>query len=143
MNTGIATFRKRWPALAAIAVLVAIALTAGTLFAANEWQQPEAPPLTQQPVTDAADPGRAADLPAAPPDPERVPAQQGDHDEDDDDLPPIIKVPPTYPNLDSNLNRLAEQAQAADSQPETADDSGSGGNTGSVDGSRRRCNRYW
>ena len=63
MNTGIATFRKRWPALAAIAVLVAIALTAGTLFAANEWQQPELPAQSEQSVADATDPGLAADLP--------------------------------------------------------------------------------
>ena len=59
-------FRKHWLVLAAaVAILLAAALAAGTLFAANERQQPEARPLAQQSVTDAMDPGLAAHLPAA------------------------------------------------------------------------------
>ena len=42
------------------------------------------------------------------------------------DLPPIAKAPPTYPNLDSNLNRLAEQAQATGQQPDTTGGSAQG-----------------
>ena len=41
------------------------------------------------------------------------------------DLPPIDKEPPDYPNLDSNLNRLAETAAAA-RRSASADGSGSG-----------------
>ena len=123
MNTGIATFRKRWPALAAIAVLLAVAPMAGILFAANERQpQPELPAVSQQSVMDATDPVRAVE---PPPVPERVPTQPDD-DQQEIDLPPIVKVPPQYPNLDANLNRLAEQAQAGVQENNSADGSGGG-----------------
>ena len=126
MSGAISVLRKRWLALAAIVVLMAVALATGNLFAANERQQPESQVVSQQSVTDATHPSLAPDLPVAPPAPERVPAQSDNNDEEEDDLPPIVKVPPTYPNLDSNLNRLAEQAQAAEQQPATTDGSGSG-----------------
>ncbi len=59
-------FRRRWTFLAGAAVVLAIALTAGTLFAANERQQPAAlPPLPEPAVVDATDPGLYIDLPEA------------------------------------------------------------------------------
>ncbi len=130
MNTGVITLRKRWPVLASILVLMAVALAAGTLFAANERQQSETQPLPQQSVT-AADAARGADLPAAPPAPERVPAQPDDVDEEEIDLPPIVKQPPQYPNLDPNLNSLVEEAgtdaqPGAGQQPSTTDSAGGG-----------------
>ncbi len=110
MRTG-SMFRRRWPALAAIAVLLIVALTAGTLFAANARPQPELPALgEQQSVADASDPGLAPDLPSDPPAPERVPTQAEDNDEEEADQPPVAKMPPQYPNLDSNLNHLVEEA---------------------------------
>ena len=63
MTSTLVTFRKKWLALVAAAVLVAVAFTAGTLFAANERQQPELPAQSEQSVADATDPGLAADLP--------------------------------------------------------------------------------
>ena len=124
-------FRKRWPFLVAVAVVLAIALATGTLFAANERQQPDSRIVAQQSVTDAADTGRASDLPSVPPAPERVPAQQIDNNEQEVDLPPIVKVPPQHPNLDSNLNRLAEAAAAtaqqnAGQQPNATDGANAG-----------------
>ena len=115
MDTGILTLRKRWPAVAAIAVLLAVALTAGTLFAANErqQQQPELPTVSQQSVMDATDPIRAVQPPEAPPAPERVFTQPDDNYEEETDLPPIVKTPPRYSNLDSNLNRLVDDASSA------------------------------
>ena len=87
--------RKRWLALSTVVILAALALTAGILFAANEPGQPAAV-VSQEP------PGPA---------PERIFAQPGDNQEQVS-LPPITKEPPTYPNLDSNLNRLAEESES-------------------------------
>ena len=131
MNTGITTLRTRWLALGAAAILLVVALTAGTLFAANERQQSESQLVVQQSVADAADPGLAPDLPQAPPAPERVPAQPDDNDEVEIDLPPIVKQPPKYPNLDSNLNHLVEEASTgaqrdAGQQPSTTGSAGGG-----------------
>ena len=44
MHIGITTLRARWLALGAAAILLVVALTAGTLFAANERQQPVGQP---------------------------------------------------------------------------------------------------
>jgi subtilisin family serine protease len=126
MNTGILTLRKRWPAVAAIAVLLAVALTAGTLFAANEHRRPEPPTVNQQSAADVTNPAPAAKVPAVPPAPERVPAQPDDNDQEEADLPPIVKTPPRYPNLDANLNRLAEVSQAAKQEANSSDGSGGG-----------------
>jgi subtilisin family serine protease len=113
MNIGIFTLRKHGLAAAA-ALLLAVALTAGTLFAANErQQQPELPTVSQQSVMDATDPIRAVQLPEAPPAPERVFTQPDDNYEEETDLPPIVKTPPRYSNLDSNLNRLVDEASSA------------------------------
>ncbi|MCY3691403.1 MAG: S8 family serine peptidase, partial [Chloroflexi bacterium] len=128
MNISVITRRKHWLAASAVFVLLAVALTAGALFAANERQRPEAQPSAAgESIADAADPGLAPELPAAPPAPERVPAQQNDRDEVEIDLPPIVKVPPKHPNLDSNLNRLVEQAntQPAGQQPNATGGGGS------------------
>ena len=131
MASPISGLRKRWLALAGIVVLLALALAAGNLFAANEQQhQPELPTVSQPSVVDATDPVPAVEPPGAPPAPERVPAQQTDNDEDDD-LPPIVKVPPTYPNLDSNLNQLVEEASNSAQrndrqQPDPASSTGGG-----------------
>ena len=131
MNKGVVTLRKHWLVASAAVVLLAVALTGGTLFAVNERQQPEAQPLPQQLVADATDPGLALDPPVAPPAPERVPAQTDDNDEEEIDLPPIVKVPPKHPNLDSNLNHLVEEASTVDQrdagqQPNTTDSTGGG-----------------
>ena len=132
MSSAISVFRKRWPALAAIVVLLAVALATSTLFAANERRQPEPSTVSQQSVMDATDPVRAVEPPVAPLAPERVFAQPDDNDEEETDLPPIVKAPPKYPNLDSNLNRLAEQAQAAQAAQQEANSAdGTGGGASS------------
>ena len=123
MSSAISVLRKRWLALPGIVVLVAIALTAGTLFAANERQQPELPTVSQQSVMDATDPVPAVEPPLAPPAPERVFIQTAETQEEID-LPPIAKEPPKHPNLDSNLNRLAE---AASSDQQTRSEGGASG----------------
>ena len=125
MSSAISVFRKRWFALAAIVVLMAVGLATGTLFAANERQQrPELPTVSQPSARDANDPVAAAQPPAAPPAPERVPAQAADNDEEAAGLPPVDKTPPQYPNLDSNLNHLVEEAETVAQQ-----DPGQGSNT--------------
>ena len=71
MSNAVSVLRKRWLALAAIVVLMAVALAAGTLFAANERQEQELRPPSEQSVMDATDPGLAPNFPgvAAKPEP--------------------------------------------------------------------------
>ena len=109
MSSVILVLLKHRLALAAVVILVAVTLAAGTLFAANERQQPEVQSLPQQSVADATELSPAPGLPVAPPSPERVSAQPDDNDEEEIDLPPIVKEPPKHPNLDSNLNGLVEE----------------------------------
>ena len=116
-------FRGRWPALGAALVLLAVVLTAGTLFAANARQHPETQSPPQQSVADAADSG----LPGTPP--ARIFIQPNHNGEEAADLPPIVKAPPEHPNLDSNLNRLVEEAETLAPQdpgqrPNTTDNAG-------------------
>ena len=128
MTSAISVLRKRWLALAAIVVLMAVALATGTLFAANErQQQPELPTVSQPSVMDATEPVAAVEPPGgSAPAPERVPAQLDD-DKEAAGLPPIDRAPLRYSNLDSNLNRLVEQAEAAQQEADSAD-----GSSGSV-----------
>lgn len=109
MSNAVSVLRRRRLALAVVTVLAAVALTAGALFAAGQRQPPETQPLAEPSVADVA----ANGLPAVamPPEPsaERVSAHPHDSQEEID-LPPIAKEPSRYPNLDSNLNRLAEKS---------------------------------
>ena len=62
--------------------------------------------------------------------PEQRPRAAGRYnDEAAVDLPPIVKVPPKHPNLESNLNRLVEEAETgtqlgAGQQPSSTDSAG-------------------
>ena len=65
MTPSISTLRRHWLALAAAAVLLAAALTAGSLFAANDRQEPELFRLSEQLPLDGTEPS-LSDAPPAP-----------------------------------------------------------------------------
>ena len=56
-------FRKRWPAL--VAVVLAIAVAAGSMFAANSSEQPTQEATAAQVQPDLTDPGLYANTPAS------------------------------------------------------------------------------
>ncbi|MCY4555034.1 MAG: hypothetical protein OXF79_01310 [Chloroflexi bacterium] len=58
-------FRKRWPFLAAVAVVLAVAVAAGSMFAANSGEQPIQEAAAAQVQPDLTDPGLYAN-PSAP-----------------------------------------------------------------------------
>ena len=58
MSTGILTLRKHWLAATAAVVLLAAALTAGTLFAANERQNSDIQPSSGAAAERALDQSR-------------------------------------------------------------------------------------
>ena len=64
MMYSVPTIRKRWLAFAATVILLAVALAAGTLFAANERQDPARFPSSDQLPLDGTDPGFATDPPS-------------------------------------------------------------------------------
>ena len=64
MMYSVPTIRKHWLAFGATVILLALALAAGTLFAANERQDPARFPSSEQLMLDGTDPGFATDPPA-------------------------------------------------------------------------------
>jgi len=57
-------FRKRWPFLAAVAVVLAVAVAAGSMFAANSGEQPVQEAAAAQAQADLTDPGLYSSPPA-------------------------------------------------------------------------------
>ena len=64
MTYSLSTIRKHWLAFAATVILLAVALAAGTLFAANERQDADLFPSSEQVPLGGTDPGFATDPPA-------------------------------------------------------------------------------
>ena len=84
MPSSDSAFRKRWPFLAAVAVVLAVAVAVGSMFAANSSEQPIQEAVAAQAQPDLTDPGLYAEPrpPAAimpetaitePPEPDRDP----------------------------------------------------------------------
>ena len=92
MGSGQISYR-RWLALSAVILLLGTVLTAGVLFAANDLRPGNAGDVTDptEPILDRM-------------------SLQADDVQAPIDLPSIDKEPPTFPNLDSNLNGLAESS---------------------------------
>ena len=64
-------FRKRWPFLAVAAVVLAVAVAAGSMFAANSGDQPVQEAAAAQAQPDLTDPGRHANPAGSQPTPSR------------------------------------------------------------------------
>ena len=107
MSNATSVLRKRWLALAAVVVLMAIALASGTLFAANERQNPDIHPASEQqpsePLTNhETDPGLAAEYRA-------LVAQ--DAAKQDEPGSGVSQVVPETDNSDALAQWLAEQPE--------------------------------
>ena len=85
---------RHWLTVATIVVLLAIALAAGCGPAAPSGTMASSEPLPLEPA------------PA-----QQTPQEPAEHREQDG-IPPDGKEPATYPNLDANLNRLAESSKS-------------------------------
>ncbi len=104
--------------------LVFLAVTIAALATATQFFLPNAHGLNVTATAKAVETPEANEPVPNEPVPERVFAQP-ELIVEETDLPPVEKDPTDYPNLDSNLNRLA-QAAAEAPRPASADGQGSG-----------------
>lgn len=105
IRTG-SVFHKRWPFLAAVAVVLAVAVAAGSMFAANSGEQPVQEAAAAQAQPDLTDPGRHANPPApadaiVEPREPRVPAA------------PRAVAPPPQDGQDPGVNQVAPEGSGA------------------------------
>ena len=106
MPSSDSVFRKRWPFLAAVAVLLAVAVAAGSMFAANSGEQPVQEAAAAQAQPDLTDPGLYASPPApadaiAEPREPRVPAASH------------AMAPPTQDGQDPGVNQVVPEGSGA------------------------------
>ncbi len=105
IRTG-SVFRKRWPFLVVVAVVLAVAVAAGSMFAANSGDKPIQEATAAQAQPDLTDPGLYADPPApvdavAGPRELRVPAA------------PHAVAPPAPDGQDPGVNQVVPEGSGA------------------------------
>ena len=98
--------RMRWPFLAAAAVIVAVAVAAGSMFAANSGEQPVQEAAAAQVQPDLTDPG----LYAAPPAPNAAMANPGNPPRPA--LPVAAVAAPAQPDPDPGVNQVVPEGSS-------------------------------
>lgn len=98
--------RMRWPFLAAAAVIVAVAVAAGSMFAANSGEPPVQEAAAAQAQPDLTDPG----LYAAPPAPNAPMANPGNPSQSP--LPVAAVAPPIRPDPDPGVNQVVPEGSS-------------------------------
>lgn len=105
VRTG-SVFRQRWPFVAAVAVVVAVAVVAGSMFAANSGEPPVQEAAAAQAQPDLTDPG----LYAAPPAPNAAMASPGSPSQPA--LPAAAVAPPAQPDPDPGMNQVVPEGSS-------------------------------
>ena len=99
-------FRQRWPFVAAVAVVVAVAVAAGSMFAANSGEPPVQEAAAAQAQPDLTDPG----LYAAPPAPNA--AMSNPVDPPRPALPAAAVAEPAQPDPDPGVNQVVPEGSS-------------------------------
>ena len=99
--------RMRWPFLAAAAVIVAVAVAAGSMFAANSGEQPVQEAAAAQAQLDLTDPGLYVD--AQPP--SAVVAEPGNRSQPP--LPVAAVAEPVQPDSDPGVDQVVPEGSGA------------------------------
>lgn len=100
-------FRKRWVSLAAIAVVLAVAVAAGSMFAANSGEQPVQEAAAAQAQPDLTDPG----LYAAPQSPSAAVPEPGSPPQPP--VPAAAVAEPNLPDPDPGVNQVVPEGSGA------------------------------
>ena len=103
VRTG-SVFRQRWPFVAAVAVVVAVAVAAGSMFAANSGEPPVQEAAAAQVQPDLTDPG----LYANPPAPNAAMANPGNQSQSP--LPAASVAAPAQPDPDRGAGQVVPQS---------------------------------
>ena len=106
VRTG-SVFRQRWPFVAAVAVVVAVAVAAGSMFAANSGEPPVQEAAAAQVQPDLTDPGLYA---GSPPAPNAAMANPGNPPRPA--LPVAAVAAPAQPDPDPGVNQVVPEGSS-------------------------------